>query len=658
MAQIEGVLLCAAIIFILGTATGLPLARLIVPPAPSWLLAPALGFATVSVVALALCHLAGITQGLATVLALVAVGISFLAARRQQTRVAAREPRALVGAAIAAGILALGPMAAVLPKAAMDGVTLASPIFDHAKIALIDEIIRGGVPLGNPFFAETAIPDRIAYYYLWHFAAAAVAVIAGASGWEADAALTWYTGFAFLTTAMGLAVLLSGRIAAAFLVLALAAPASARFPFESLWPTATAALIGSGSGLGGWLYQTSWAPQHVMSATCVVLACALLYRIADRDGWIAPIVLGLVAAAGFQSSVWVGGVVFVLAAVAIVAYLLVTLDVRRRLPLLLRVAMAAVIAAVLSASFIVDQVAMTVLRGGGGPVAITPVAVLSDAFPQTVRRLLDLPAYWLIYLPVELPVIFVAGVVGLVALLRQRTPGADARRAIRALGLLTLVSLLVAWLLRSIVAGNNDLGWRAILPAVMLLTVFAAAAIVRWPVSPARICAALATLGAILAAPHTVALLRNNLRGDPLPSAHTFAAAPQMWAAVRRHAGVSERIANNPLYLANMTPWPVNISWALMANRRSCYAGKELAIPFAPIPAARREVIEAQFVRVFAGEAAAGDIEELATRFQCDVIVVTPQDGAWQRDPFATGTVYRLVETQPDAWRIYRRAAP
>jgi hypothetical protein len=107
-----------------------------------------------------------------------------------------------------------------------------------------------------------------------------------------------------------------------------------------------------------------------------------------------------------------------------------------------------------------------------------------------------------------------------------------------------------------------------------------------------------------------------------------------------------------------MTPWPVNISWALMANRRSCYAGKELAIPFAPVPAARREVIEAQFVRVFAGEAAVGDVEQLATRFQCNVIVVTPQDGAWRRDPFAAGDIYRPIETQPGAWRIYRRAAP
>jgi hypothetical protein len=36
------------------------------------------------------------------------------------------------------------------------------------------------------------------------------------------------------------------------------------------------------------------------------------------------------------------------------------------------------------------------------------------------------------------------------------------------------------------------------------------------------------------------------------------------------------------------------------------------------------------------------------------VVVVTPADGAWQRDPFAASGSWRLVETQPERWRIYR----
>ena len=106
-----------------------------------------------------------------------------------------------------------------------------------------------------------------------------------------------------------------------------------------------------------------------------------------------------------------------------------------------------------------------------------------------------------------------------------------------------------------------------------------------------------------------------------------------------------------------MTSWPVNISWALLADRRSCYAGNELALPFAPIPATRRAEIEAQFVRAFAGEPAPDDVRQLAERFGCDVVVVTAQDGAWLRDPFAATELYRLVDERPGAWRIYRRTS-
>jgi len=120
----------------------------------------------------------------------------------------------------------------------------------------------------------------------------------------------------------------------------------------------------------------------------------------------------------------------------------------------------------------------------------------------------------------------------------------------------------------------------------------------------------------ILSLPGTVKIVRENLSGLSKASEHVFATTPEMWGAVRRHTPATERIANNPLFLRDMTPWPVNISWALLADRRSCYAGSELAIPFAPIPASRRAAIEALFVRVFAGTPASDDLRQLAGQFR------------------------------------------
>lgn len=221
--------------------------------------------------------------------------------------------------------------------------------------------------------------------------------------------------------------------------------------------------------------------------------------------------------------------------------------------------------------------------------------------------------------------------------------------------MLLVASLIVAWLLVSTVGDNNDLGWRSVLPAVLLLIGFAAAGIVRWISMRALIPLVIAGCGLVLGLPGGAKQIGGNMAAWPNLSARAFAEAPALWDAVRRQTAIQERVANNPLFLSKVTPWPVNISWALLSNRRSCYAGNELALPFAPISAERRAEIEAMFVRVFAGEPIAGDLDRIADVSGCDVAVVTKQDGAWSRDPFADSSRFRLVEQRADAWRIYRR---
>ena len=98
-----------------------------------------------------------------------------------------------------------------------------------------------------------------------------------------------------------------------------------------------------------------------------------------------------------------------------------------------------------------------------------------------------------------------------------------------------------------------------------------------------------------------------------------------------------------------------NVSWALLANRSSCFAGRELAVAFAPLPPSRREAIDTQFIRAFAGEGTAADVSDMATRYGCEVVVVVPQDKAWNNDPFAASADYRLAENRDGRWRIYVR---
>ena len=192
----------------------------------------------------------------------------------------------------------------------------------------------------------------------------------------------------------------------------------------------------------------------------------------------------------------------------------------------------------------------------------------------------------------------------------------------------------------------------------MVLIVGAAAGLTRSPRRPRRaLIIATALGGLVLSLPDTAGMIRSNIAGRPAPDAKVFAQTPELWEAVRRYAPPTARVANNPLFLQDLTPWPANMSWALLANRSSCFAGRELALAFAPLPAARREAINGQFIRVFNGEGTPEDVSEMAQEYGCDVVVVVSQDRAWNNDPFASSPDYRLAQSRQGRWRIYVRVA-
>jgi hypothetical protein len=266
---------------------------------------------------------------------------------------------------------------------------------------------------------------------------------------------------------------------------------------------------------------------------------------------------------------------------------------------------------------------------------------------------MDIPGYWLIILPLELPAAFIAGVIALTAALRSAMPRSE-KLAIAIFACLAGTGLVVAWLFVSTLGENNDLGLRAIIPAEIVLIVIAAAAAAGLPSVPRRAAIVItALIGLALSLPDTAKMIHDNIVGQMRPDGKIFAQTPELWAAARRHAAPTARVANNPLFLQDLTPWPGNLSWALLANRSSCFAGRELAIAYAPLPPERREAINAQFLRVFGGEGTPDDVRDLAAKYGCDVVVVVPQDKAWDHDPFAASPDYRLAEARDGRWRIY-----
>jgi hypothetical protein len=651
MASTTNVFLGMATALLVWTVIGLAVARAVLPQrALHWPVAPALGWAVHSATTLPLFMLTGFSRIMVATVTLLSLSVAGYALRRQPDPLNGDKGQATVPywAWIGALVLAFGSASAILPKFADGGVALAAPIFDHAKVAMVDEMIRLGLPPGNPFFGEAGQPSRLVYYYLLHFSAAEIALLLGISGWEADAALTWFSAFASLMLMIGLAVWIGGRKFAALLALVVCATGSLRWLLAYI-PGINSVLL-EASGFAGWLFQTAWVPQHIMSASCVVLAMLLLAELARRESLALLAVFVLVVVAGAESSTWVGGVTFAVAVIWIGGVLLANAAPQQRLPLLGRFAIAAVAAVVLAAPILYDQIAATGTRGGGSPVVLQTYAVLGEFFPPMLRQLLDMPAFWLILLVIELPAIYLTGVYAMLQL--TKTLDADRKPVATILIHLAGASLAVSWLMVSTIGGNNDLGWRAVLPACLVLTVFAVAGLTQW--IRTRIRLAIAGFVAVaVGLPSGIDMFVHNVTGARDPADAAFAATPQMWAAVRKYAGPADRVGNNPMFLATMTPWPINISWALLSNRRSCYAGFDFALPFIPLPRPRLRAIDAQFNRVFAGEGWPDDLRELATKYGCKVVVVTALDGAWTRDPFATSEHWRLVETSAQGWRIY-----
>jgi hypothetical protein len=668
MATVSSAILCSFLALTLWVPPGLLIARRLPLEHDLRLAAaPALGWAVQNVVALYAAMLGGFTP-MTVLAATVLVGTAAILLQGPASRDAPSPPLPLWIFA-AAAIVAAGPAACVLPKIVPEGIALADPLYDHAKIALVDEIVRTGVPPANPFIGTAdGGPGSIAYYYYWLFGAAQLALISGASGWEADAAVTWFAAFASLTLMCGLASHLSGgleigwrrfeqsialkpgrpgfRAASAMFVLAAASGGSLRPVITALSGQAGIdAVLERESGLAGWFFQASWSPHHVASATAVLLALLLMERLARTPSAAAAVVLGLVAAAGFGSSLWVGGITFACCGSAAGAVLLVSAKPGRRLPFLAALVMAGCIAIALVFPLLVAQLHAATQRGDGAPVLILPYPTLNPDIPEGLRGWLDIPAYWLLLLPTEFPVVWVLGVAAALRLKSALAP---------ALSVAAFASLCGGWLLVSTAGENNDLGWRAVIPGVLILTAFAGAWFARCLARQRFIAMTAGVALLALALPDGFSLLHLNIVGRLSADAARFRDAPALWAAVRRHTAPNERVASNPRLTSDLAPWPISLSWALLANRRSCFAGDELALAFASLPPEARARAAELFERVFAGASGDADLQSLVLDFDCETIVLTPQDGAWGRDPFAANALFARVEEADGRWRIYR----
>jgi hypothetical protein len=377
--------------------------------------APLLGWAVHTAVSIPVLVLVGFNRASVLILAALTIVAAVLLWRMQPR---ADEPGSLrheMGrlpwiAIVAAALLATLPsLATMSPKKHPEGLVLADPISDRAKVAIVSEIARGHLPPQNPFYAEAGHNPELVYYWGWHASAAQLSYLPRVSAWEADAGLSWFTTFAGLLALMGIAVSLCGRTAAAGWVVALSATSNIRpILAAALGPETVQALISPDADLGAWMNHAPWVPMHVASGACAVLAMLLLYQLAAGRGPRTAVLLGLVAAASFATSTYIGGFVFALAATVAGVCLLVLRTDRLRFAGL--AILSGVVMALAAFPFLGAQLAA--LRGFTTPaVMFWRFSVIGTVAPPGLRSALDPFAYWLFFL-VEFPAIYVLGIAG------------------------------------------------------------------------------------------------------------------------------------------------------------------------------------------------------------------------------------------------------
>jgi hypothetical protein len=629
------------------TWLGLPFARMLAPrTVPALALAPSLGWAGFSVLSLPILSATGFSTAACGGVAVIAAGLAGWVWRRH--RVAAISlPAWSFTMAVGFGLI---PLMAIMPKAASDGFFLAPPLFDHVKIAVVDAILRNGLPVPNPFYGPGG-RGVFAYYYLWHFSVALVARLSGAAGWTAEAAMTGFTATASILLVLGLVRAWGGRALALASAGLLCLPGSVRPVLAVLaGTTGTNPFIPRKSDIGGWLNQAAWVPQHLAAACCVVVAGLLMLRLAE-GGFAAAVALGLVVAAGFESSIWVGGFSFAVSGTLLGLWLLWHLPADRRRLYVASSFPALLILVRLIAPFVAEEQHLVALRQLGPAVAVLPYPTFGNLVPAALRGLLDLPGFWLVMLPFAFPAL--VPLAAFAACRPRLLRLAPDRRPLAMVCLLVAAgSLGTAWLLRSVIE-NNDLGWRAVLPALLVLPAVAGCVVENLAASRAKALVGFALL-ALLGVPETATMLREYAAGVRPGTPQIFAATAPAWAALRAASGPLDRVAGNPSLAAASLFWPVNPAWALLSDRPSCYAGRQSVVAYGAVTQGQLAGIDARFARVFDGQPAAGDVAALAGIDDCAFALVTARDGAWHQDAFATAWYYAPIATGKD-WRLYKR---
>jgi hypothetical protein len=567
---------------------------------------------------------------------------------------ARRNERWLVGASCA---LAFVPCLASFPFVHDGALYTGGAIHDHSRVTFVDALVRHGLPPVNSLFAPGHdVP--LNYYYLWIFLASQLRQLTGMPGWPAELALTWLTFLAVLTGCAGIARELGKTHVASWAAIALlmCGPLGAAVP---------------GLREGGWLppnmlataiVQAAWSPHHLMAAGVIACALFLFSRacLASDASWRFACVLGCLLASVFECSMWLA---FALTVSAPLLALALCFCYRRELGALRGIGLL-----LLRASLVTVLLSLVVLSAAiAGPYAYQGKAValiLQRAVSWSQSGALQLVLYWTYAVPIAYGAACVLGTIGLARALRRGGP----THLFALLSCAAVVGfLLVTQTIRSIVM-NNDLGWRAHIVAYLLLSIWGAQSLdelarmnsdasagsrwrgargLMWSLAAGAILAGLYVATPRLPGPQ--AADSSDLREERA----RFLVQARAWDLVRRHASRDELVQSNPYAFTRLSPFPVNLSFTLFADRRSVYAHPNLIHTYSHgMGSELLRGLHLIVMNAFSEQPNPNLLKLLRDGLHVKALLVDRKDPVWRGDGLERSKVYARVHAE-EFFRVY-----
>ncbi|MDM8560423.1 hypothetical protein [Candidatus Parabeggiatoa sp. HSG14] len=567
------------------------------------------------------------------------------------------------------------PTTNIFPALYQGGLFVNDVIFDHAKVAIVDAIARDGLLPINPYYAPNGETIPLIYYYSWHFLASQLKLLTSVTGWQAEVAFNWFTGFATIAFLCAIAIRITQKAIAGtvLLLLALTGPPadlllSVLGPRWANWvgypPVHNLELL--------WM-QMSWVPQHVFSALAIVVLIFLITRVLNNKElqFNYAVVAGLSAAAGFGASTWVGGIglVFLLPALVIMAFWL-------RLPhdhyvnTLQTAILAIMIAGLFAAPLFASQLSGPSLTESTLPFGLGLYTATSlfnkEPYWGYIGHII---LFWVQFLPLNLGIVFILGSFS-VFLRSSRIPEERAFQFLSIAGIFGF--LLIVQFIQS-TFWNNSFGWRVVLVPVMLLLVWSAIAltelatcseqkVVKWRQSAVRLRQVVLLVTTVGLTIGILGFARLWQLPDPTyraPDANTlalhqgFLRQREAWAKVREYAGPSERVQSNPDGYAALTPWPATLPYALFADRATAFANVEYATVFAYRYDHDQRTEQYRIIQnVFSAQPTEQALHTIRDILKVKVLLVDKFDAVWSIDTIERSGIYDLVYTESD-FRIY-----